>query len=151
MGRGVVPDRTEREHGADATQVAREIINWARSANWRDWWGVGAVNGSFRPHFERAGREHWPLALWTTGSVEIGFSDMAEGPAFDDVELRREFLHRLNEIEGVSIPEDKIDGAPTIDLDLFASDEALGSFKATLDWYDETMQAVPEGSTAEDR
>lgn len=139
----------EREHGADAARVGRELIDWARSKDWHDWWGKGAVNGSFRPWFEHAGRERWPLALWTEGSVEIGFSDMAEGPAFGDVELRREFLRRLNEIEGVSIPEDKIDGAPTIDLNLLASDEALDSIKTTLDWYNETVLAVPAEATAE--
>ncbi len=56
--------------------------------------------------------------------------------------MRREFLRRLNEIPGVSIPEDAITRRPSIPLALFAADpKALEALKAALDWFCETVRS----------
>ena len=142
-------EKFENDYGADVTRVAREIIEWSRSANWRDYWGAGAKYGSFVPILDSGGREFFPFALWTSGDVEIGFRDLAEGPPFDDIELRREFQRRLNEIAGVSIPDDRIERSSTFELALLAaSPEALDSFKRALDWFNEKVLAVPEATIA---
>jgi hypothetical protein len=71
------------------------------------------------------------------------FGYLVSRPPFDDEGLRREFLRRLNEVAGVSIQEDEIEGFPNIRLaELAASTEALDSFKGTLDWFCETVRGV---------
>ena len=67
------------------------------------------------------------------------------GRGAHDVELRREFLHRVNAIPGVSIPDDAITRRPSIPLALFAADpKALEALKATLDWFCETVRSDAE-------
>lgn len=130
------------KRGTEEAQVARELIEWARVQLPRFTWGTGMKTGSFIPVLDHGGWEYFPFALWTSGSAEIKFGYLITRPPFDDVELRREFLRRLNEIAGVSIPEDAITRFPSIRLDILAaSTEALDSFKGALDWFCETARS----------
>lgn len=131
-----------KRRGSEEVQVARELVKWAGDQQLRFWWGAGMKTGSFIPVLDHGGREYFPVALWTNGKAEMKFGYMAKSPPFDDVELRNEFLRRINEIAGVSLPEDAITRFPSIDLDLLAaSPEALDSFKGTLQWFCETVRA----------
>jgi hypothetical protein len=88
------------------------------------------VTGSFIPVLNHAGQNYFPLALWTNGRAEIQFKSLSRRPPFDDVRLRREFLRRLNQIAGVSVPEDAVTRVPSIRLaPLVDSREALDSFR----------------------
>ena len=123
-------------------RVARELVEWARVELPRFTWGTGTVIGTFTPVLDHAGRSYSPLALSTIGRAEIQFKYLSRRPPFDDVRLRGEFLRRLNEIAGLSIPEDAIASTPSIRLALLAaSQEALDSFKRVLDWCCETVRA----------
>jgi hypothetical protein len=135
--------KLKEKHGTAEAQVARELIDWGRVQLTRFTWGTGANTGSFIPVLDHAGRDYFPFVLWTNGRAEIQFERLSRRPPFDDVGLRREFLRRLNEIAGVSIPEDGVARFPSIRLDLLAaSPEALDSFKGALDWFCETVRAV---------
>ena len=91
---------------------------------------------------DHAGQNYFPLALWTNGRAEIQFKYLSSRPPFDDVTLRREFLRRLNEIAGLSIPEDAVTRTPSIRLALLAaSQEVLDSFEGVLDWFCQTVRA----------
>lgn len=135
--------KLEEKHGKVEAQVAREVIEWARVQQLRFKWGTGAKDGSFIPVLDHADQEYFPFALWTYGKAEMKFGYLVARPPFDDEGLRREFLRRLNEIAGVSIPEDEIEGFPNIRLaELAASTEALDSFKGALDWFCDTVRGV---------
>jgi len=93
---------------------------------------------------DHAGQNYFPLVLWTNGRAEIQFKPLSRRPPFDDAGLRREFLRRLNEIAGLSIPEDAVTRTPSIRLaPLLASREALDSFKEVLTWFCQTVRADP--------
>jgi hypothetical protein len=132
----------EAKHGPAEAKVARELFQWARVQRLRFWWGTG--KGGSGPVLDHAG--HWyPLfAVSSLGKVELSFQYMAH-PPFDDVEMRHEFRRRLNEIPGVSIPEDAITRRPSFPLALLGADpEALKAFKGVLDWYCETVRTEAE-------
>jgi hypothetical protein len=125
-------EELKAKRGPAEAGVAGELIQWARSELPRFTWGTGSVIGSFIPVLDHAGRDYFPLALWTNGRAEIQFKPMSRRPPFDEVRLRREFLRRLNEIAGLSIPEAAVTRVPSIRLALFAaSPEALDSFKGS--------------------
>lgn len=133
----------ESQRGAAEAQVARELIDWARVEMPRAVWGSGRVTGSFFPVLDHAGQDYFPFALWSNGRIEFQFERLSRRPPFDDLELRREFLRRLNEIPGVSIPEDGVTRFPSIRFDLVAaSPEAFDSFKGVLGWFCETVRAA---------
>ena len=103
------------------------------------------LTGSFTPTLEHAGRDYWPISLRTDGQVTIEFRGLSGRPPIDDVGLRREFLRRLNETTGLSIPEGGITRRPQLRLAvLAASPEALDSFKSALDWFCETVRSHAE-------
>ena len=132
----------EAKRGPADAQVGRELLEWARVYLPRFSWGTGMAEGFFIPVLDHAGQNYWPLGVWTNGRVEIQFRSLMLRPPFDDVALRREFVRRLNEIPGVSIPEDAITRRPRFPLSVLAADpEALEAFKATLVWFCETARS----------
>jgi hypothetical protein len=130
----------EAKRGPEEARVARALIDWARSPMPRFTWGTGRVDGSFAPVLDYAGRDHFSFVIYTSGGLAIHFKSLR--PPFDDVELRREFLHRVNAIPGVSIPPDGITRWPRVPLAVFSSNpDALESLKDVLDWFCETVRS----------
>lgn len=62
-------------------------------------------------------------------------------PPFDDELKRLEFLRRLNEIPGVTIPDKAIDKYPSISLSTLNNKAALNQFLETLDWVVQEVEA----------
>jgi hypothetical protein len=130
----------EERRGAEETRVARAIEAWASKQMPRFMWGKGKVDGSLIPALDHDGQPHYPIALYTDGRVEIQFMWLTR-PPFDDLDLRRELLRRLNEIPGVAIPDEAITRRPRIPLDLLARDPAaLDALLRTLAWFCETVR-----------
>jgi alkylated DNA nucleotide flippase Atl1 len=77
----------------------------------------------------------WPVAFYPTGKCEVVFQYMAVRPPFDDVELRREFLSRLNKIPGVDLPEAKLELRPGFPLELLTDAASREVFIDALTWF----------------
>jgi alkylated DNA nucleotide flippase Atl1 len=77
----------------------------------------------------------WPVTLYPTGKCEAVFQHMAVRSPFDDVELRREFLNRLNKIPGVDLPEAKLELRPGFPLELLTDAASREVFIDALTWF----------------
>ena len=75
-------------------------------------------------------------------SIELQFQHHANKPPFDDREKRLELLRRFNEVDGVDLPDDAIDGRPKIPLALLARGSALEQLFLALDWYLDQVRRV---------
>lgn len=76
----------------------------------------------------------WPVAIYpVSGTVEVVFQYLKIRSPFDDTEQRRELLHRLNKIDGIDLPEAKLELRPSFPVQIFAkhSDEIC----EVLDWF----------------
>lgn len=76
----------------------------------------------------------WPLAIHpVSGTVEVVFQYLKDRSPFDDTEQRRELLNLLNKIDGIELPEAKLELRPSFPVRVFAehSDEICG----VLDWF----------------
>ncbi|MFD5765416.1 DUF262 domain-containing protein [Streptomyces sp. NPDC127049] len=83
---------------------------------------------SLRPHLL------WPFAIYpVTGTVEVVFQYLKDRAPFDDSEQRRELLRRLNRIEGVDLPEAKLELRPSFPVQVFA--EHGHEVSEVLDWF----------------
>ena len=60
---------------------------------------------------------------------------------FDDETKRMELLRRLNEINGIDIPADKISKRPSIPLSTLSNEDTLKQFLETFDWYVQEIKA----------
>lgn len=90
----------------------------------------------------------WPIALYASGAVEVGFQYLVSRPPFDEPELRDELRNRLGEARGVDLPVDKLGKRPSFPVDVLADltareriVEALEWFMSELDRYDVEMAA----------
>ncbi|GAB2809063.1 DUF262 domain-containing protein [Streptomyces chlorus] len=83
---------------------------------------------SHRPHLM------WPVGIYpVSGTVEVVFQYLKDRSPFDDTEQRRELLNRLNKIEGVDLPEAKLELRPSFPVRVFA--EHGEEICEVLDWF----------------
>jgi hypothetical protein len=115
--------------------VAQAILAWAQGQGLRIWWGTGKKLGSFIPVLDTQGIGHYPIAVWTNGSVEVQFQHMRYRPPFDSEALRRELLERLNHLPDVNIPSNALTRRPSFRLSVLHDEAAFQEFLEILDWY----------------
>lgn len=76
----------------------------------------------------------WPVAIYpVSGTVEVVFQHLKSRTPFDDTEQRRELLNRLNKIDGVDLPEAKLELRPSFPVTVFA--EHGDEICEVLDWF----------------
>ncbi|MCX6909057.1 MAG: hypothetical protein NTY01_13585 [Verrucomicrobia bacterium] len=118
----------------DGVEVARAVLQWAKTNTQRISWGTGSQTGSLSPLIEHNGRKHKLVAIWPYGTMEIPFEYMMNKPPFSDREKRLELVRRLNRACGGLIPEEKVDKRPNIPLSAFKDMEVLKHFLGVLEW-----------------
>jgi len=119
----------------EESKVARKIFEWAKtrmsSANP---WGRGVSYGTFYPKFNFKDITIPFFNVFSSGRIEISFGQIKKAPPFDGDEKRLEFLHRLNQVSGVSLASDSINRYPTIPLSVLKEDDTLNQFLGVFDW-----------------
>lgn len=85
------------------------------------------------------GRGIWPLTLYPGGgrggTAEVVFQHLAAREPFTDRTLRTELLRRLNELEGVDIPEGKLELRPSFRLSTLEKNHNRELLMETLAWF----------------
>lgn len=81
----------------------------------------------------------WPLTLYPGsgrgGSAEVVFQYLSARDPFTDRALRAEFLRRLNELDGVDLPEGKLELRPSFRLSLLKEERNRGLLQDALTWF----------------
>ncbi|MFJ8861278.1 DUF262 domain-containing protein [Streptomyces sp. NPDC102451] len=137
------PEAAERfrsqlqEHWPDAaTGVAAALDFWRRQGGYLNYgryeetscFPMLDAGTSTRPHLM------WPFGLYpVSGTVEVVFQYLKDRAPFDDTEQRRELLRRLNKVEGIDLPEAKLELRPSFPLAVFA--EHGEAICEALDWF----------------
>lgn len=124
----------EKTRGKEEVKIARKIFEWAKENMSYIEWGTGKTYGSCLPVIKIGNVEYWPFSLWTYGKIEIHFQYMKDKPPFNNVELRRKLLERLNNISGVDIPIDSIERRPSIPLSVFKDEKKLRQLLSIFEW-----------------
>ncbi|MDN3020614.1 DUF262 domain-containing protein [Streptomyces sp. S.PB5] len=139
-------DRFFRQLAADDSPETVEAVR-ALLARWEElggWIGHGAgqVTTSAFLMLGKAGapgRGIWPLTLYPGtgrgGTAQVVFQYLAAREPFTDRGLRLEFLKRLNDLEGVDIPEGKLELHPSFRLSALESDRNRELLGEALAWF----------------
>ncbi|MFJ8779208.1 DUF1524 domain-containing protein, partial [Streptomyces sp. NPDC102476] len=139
-------DRFFRQLAADDSPETVEAVR-ALFARWEKlggWIGHGAgqvMTSAFLMLGEAGapGRGIWPLTLYPGGgrggTAEVVFQYLAAREPFTDRALRAELLTRLNELEGVDIPEGKLELRPNFRLSVLEKDRNRELLAETLTWF----------------
>jgi hypothetical protein len=121
-------------HGEAETELIKKLLAYLRPKISSFWYGKGSEHGSIFPMIYKKHR-HYPFALWTYGTIEMQFQHMKPFPPFDNLELRKEFMTRLNTIPGIAIPEDKLDKRPSFPVKCLMEPKAMEVFWGIMEWY----------------
>lgn len=113
-------------------------MNIVDSSGWLEYFADGPNADFFASGIETVGELVVPSIIY------FQFGDLRTKPPFSDKPERlEEFLPRLNEIDGISIPDEAIDKDPRIWLSTFNNDEAaLNQFLKVLDWFVREVKAT---------
>jgi len=130
----------ESHAGAAAVQGARNVKHWMDTNADEVLFGKGSKEGSVIAKIARGGSVFTPLHISTYGRLWIKFSSIRK-PPFDSDQQRRELRRRINEIEGVNLPESAVDSEGTIPLTLLADDARFAKLSAALDWFVEELRS----------
>ncbi|MDQ3044200.1 MAG: hypothetical protein M3R06_03475 [Chloroflexota bacterium] len=133
--------------GAADADVAKSLLDWARERGLRVWWGKGKREGSFFPMVDHASSLEWTISVWTTGTVEVQFAQLArEGHPFAAEGKRMELLTRLNTIPGMVFPRDAITKRPNRPLSTFVDPAVRDQLLGVLDWLVTELRAGAQTS-----
>lgn len=124
--------RVEAKISAEEVEVARKILGWAKTKTPEIEWGTGLQHGSLIPVFDPERTCFKPIAVWTTGSVQIKFGDLIKWPPFNEESKRLALRERFIKIPGMAIPTDL--KYPNIPLSALKDEAVLKRFLAVLDW-----------------
>jgi alkylated DNA nucleotide flippase Atl1 len=128
-------------HQLDQAQTAA-IANGVRQLTdrWESlggWLSLGAADEtSCFPMLDRDSGYIWPLAIYPqSGTVEVVFQHLARRTPFDDPSVRRELLDRLNQIEGIRLPEAKLSMRPSFPISVLGRPTGLEGVADVLEWF----------------
>lgn len=124
----------ERATTPEGVVAARRILEWARSRDLRIWCG----RDSFMPLVDVDRTGHALLSVKNKGHVEFQLFWMK--PPHDG-ERKRQLVAELNQIHGIDIPPDKLDGKPKADLADLALGDALEQLLALADRFNAEVAA----------
>ena len=124
----------EKNAGKEEAKTARKIFEWAKEKMDYIDWGSGRIYGSCIPVIRIDDTSYFPFSLWTNGKIEFGFQYLKNRPPFDSEEIRKTFLMKLNNIHGVNLPMNSIEGKPTIPLSIFKDEKNLEQLFFILEW-----------------
>jgi hypothetical protein len=123
-----------RKSDLDA-QRARRFAEWARGRGARMTYGRGTTDGSMFAEFDAGGRSYFPVAIWTSGTVEAQFQHLRVRPPFDDEALREELRFRLNQIPGIALPEGSLTRRPSFPVEALRPEASMVTFLDTMHWF----------------
>lgn len=119
--------------GPEAATVATGMLDWAASHCPHLWWGEGSKNGSCFLGITHEDVNYYPLAMWTTGLIELQFYRLNRRSV--PQELRESLASKLNAIPGIVIPPDALTRLPSFDMSLLKERSALTQFFDAIEWF----------------
>lgn len=79
----------------------------------------------------------WPAAVYPSGKFEVVFQHLSIRPPFDDRSRREELRQRLNEIDGVELPQDRLEQRPGFALEVLTDGATRQALIEVLGWFHE--------------
>ncbi|MDP9372174.1 MAG: hypothetical protein M3Q65_06910 [Chloroflexota bacterium] len=128
--------------GTGDADVAKKILDWADTRKLSLWWGYGKQEGHVAIGLNYQGAEYWPLAVLTSGRVEVRFGDLLAQPPFEDESKSLELRERLNRLPDIAISSTKTTKLPKLRLSTLRNGARLQAFLDTGDWIVQTIRGT---------
>jgi hypothetical protein len=143
----------EKRSGLDDVNIAKSILDWAKSAGLIIIWGKGKTDPGFRLRVDHNDTSHALIGVWSYGSAKVGYLEVLfenlQAKPFDSESKRLEFLHRLRDIPGVEKYLHDTVGRPNVPLSIFYKEQDSQLLLETLGWAVGELRANPMSTQAE--
>ncbi len=123
----------ESRQGVAIADVARKIVAWLHLHKAMINCGRGKADGSINAAFYSQGQKVHPLTIYTVGRMYVNTGYCMSG-SFADPAKRLEWLHKLNEIDGIQLAL-KDDKFLPLAMDKLAVGNRLDQFLKVMDWF----------------
>jgi hypothetical protein len=133
-------DELSTRYGDEAAKPARRLLEWIRKNLDHPIYGVGKVDGSITGYRIVDGQKLYPLMISTQNKVYVQFGYCLK-PPFDNEALRKEWLDRVNQTPGVSIPSHLVGKFPWVQLSDLEDEATMDAFLASMDWFIKELPA----------
>jgi hypothetical protein len=139
------------EESADADDVAvtRRLLAWADFRDVNIAFGTAMNNPSLKLERQISGRSLGVVRLYRDGTVEINFGHLAA--PFNDLAGWRQLAERLEHVDGLKIPPDRLGKFPTFPSRLLRREEQLTHLTETIEWAFGEMERVAADPLTHDR
>ena len=130
----------EVQTGSGTCGVARQLLEWARNQGCRVSFGRGSFKGQLMAVLNHGELAHRLFLMGTNGKIRVLFQYLRRKEPFTLESKRVELLKRLNQIPGIAIPADSIDGMPLIPLHVLSNEQGWSQFAKVMDWVVEEIK-----------
>jgi alkylated DNA nucleotide flippase Atl1 len=140
-------DQLTDSQPASAVHGMLDLIGSWRAMGGHLGFGVQSETSCFfmarRGRRDLSGTGIWPFTVYPrAGTVEVVFQYLKDRPPFDRLDLRQELRTRLNRIDGIDIPEDRLTRRPSFKVSVLESDTDRASVIEVLrSFMDEVQNA----------
>ena len=126
---------------ADA-EAARQILGWARQHHTRVVYRKGRRDATASAYVDLADRPLRLISIYSPmGLVELPLQTITRRAPFSEEPKREELRRRLNEVQGVQLPDEALDKYPTIKLSVLTNKDAMDEFLRVFAWVVEEVMA----------
>ncbi len=130
-------------------EAARDIHDWSYKLMGRMWWSEAKFDGSFIPIWDGPVDHHWFFAVRSIGKIELYLGLMAKKPPFNNSDLRKEFINRLNKL-GADIPMERSELYPKFSLGVISNPIKMKAFREIIEWALGKVQQIDETENNEE-
>lgn len=136
------------KHHPELVPIVERLLDWVTGLVPSIDWGQGKRSGSWIPKLRlNDGRQCALFRSWVdpktqVATIQIPFNMLKDCPPFTELAKREELRRRLNKIDQVNIPEDKMEGEPTFPLAALRPENAFAEFQRIVEWIIAEMRAA---------
>lgn len=129
-------EEARRSGGPEYEEGVRDLAReWTRdNEDRRVGLGSGRTNTALFLMLDAGGDSYWPLAVYP-GGVEVPFQWLAYRTATESEQFRREFMDRLNGVDGIDLDEARLNARPSFPTSVIASASSREEVIAVLNWF----------------
>ncbi len=135
-------DTLSRNTSTDIAIVAKKIHDWAISEGIHIEFGFGSEDGSMFLMATKDKKDLVTLTLVSTGVVRVDFRWLKTYPPFTNIDNRIALIRKLNDIAGVNISEDLVNGYPRFPISVLKESTNYQKFIQIMKWVVQELQSV---------
>ena len=137
-------EELKNRNGPEVEKIVRNLIKHLEGSVSRLWYGEGKQSGSLIPIVDKKEHSNQLIAIYTYGRIEIYFQHLRSKPPFNAEEIRIILLGKLNNIQGIDLPQNKIDKRPSFEIRKLDTNLKEKEFQDVIDWVIEEINKVQE-------